>query len=603
MNLLKTRLMIKTLFSRLKFFIKNYFLILCLLILPAILSYIFITLYGVSVVYLDAWARIPLLEHLFNNTLTFSDLFAQHNEHRLFFFNIIFLIITPLTHWNVIVQMYLSWIFIILSCVLFFYLNSRYWGISKQSLIKFLPIPWLLFSFRQWESILQGEQYCVYLCIFGFVLSIIFIELSEKIDYKFGIALIGGIVSTFSFFNGLLIWPIGFLLIFLIKDKKKMFLTIWGLTGVVCYFIYFFNWIKPPYHPSILYVIEHPITGIEYFVANVGSPLGYDYVSSISMGIILIVIACCLGFFLLKYNLIKQNAIWLSLIFFSLGSSLMMTMGRAGFGVIQAITSRYVSFTVIGIIGLYLLALAIYSTYDKNANLSIILGIIIGIILFGIIVGYISGIGAAEYYKDSQEKLVNYLIGYSTGTDDQLQQLYPSPSVVRERAKFLENYHLNVFYSQNNEYKLNKPVPVQILSGQQFFTGSGKIDDENKYIIFEHPLAQNQSLFYFVNPPVTNKSVLHFSIALDPNVWSPDKGDGVEYQIYVNSVASENLIFSQYIDPKNNLDDRKWNDREVNMSQYAGKNITLIFSTLPGPKNDTAYDWAWWGTPRITNMD
>ncbi len=207
----------------------------------------------------------------------------------------------------------------------------------------------------------------------------------------------------------------------------------------------------------------------------------------------------------------------------------------------------------------------------------------------------------AANFKDHQEILANYLIGYSTATDDQLQQLFPDPNIVREQSKFLESEHFSVFYSPDNVFKLNKPVPVQIFSGQSFFTGSGKIGDENKYIIFEHPIAQNQSIFYFAHIPVTNTSILRFDIALDPSVWSPEKGDGVDYKIYINSIAPENLIFSQYIDPKHNMTEQKWNPYNVNLSSYAGNNVTLLFSTLPGPKNDGTYDWAWWGDPMITN--
>jgi len=583
--------------------IRNYFLILFLLLLPAILYYFFITIFGVNVVVWDSWERIPLLDHFYKGTLTFNDLFAQHNEHRILFFNIIFLILIPLTHWNAVMEMYLSWILIIFNCLLIFYLYARYWGISKNSLIKFLPVPWLLFSFRQWESTLIGDQYCVYLCIFGFVISIVFIELSHRIDYKFGIAIVGGIVSTFSFFNGLLIWPIGLLFIFLTKEKKNVLLSLWGLTGAAIYCIYFFNWIKPTHHPSIFYIIENPIAGIEYFFANVGSPLGYDLLSSFTMGLLLVAILVYASPFLLKYKSIRQNAIWLSFICFSLGSSLMTTLGRSGFGVIQAISPRYVSFTMLGVVGVYLLILSLEGKNGvRKAISNLTLGIVIGLIMFGILCGFFSGIESAGINKDYNEKLTNYLVGYSSATDEQLIQLHPDPNIVRERAKSLEQYHLNVFYSPDNKFILNKPSPVQIFEGQPFLTGSGKIAGENKYILFEHPLVQNKSMISFEDVPITTKSVLYFDIALDPRVWSPEKGDGVLYQVYVNNLTPENLIFSRYIDPKHNVTEQRWNSHQVDLSPYSGNTTRLIFSTSPGPANDGTYDWAWWGDPRIVTM-
>jgi len=61
------------------------------------------------------------------------------------------------------------------------------------------------------------------------------------------------------------------------------------------------------------------------------------------------------------------------------------------------------------------------------------------------------------------------------------------------------------------------------------------------------------------------------------------------------------MIFSAYIDPKNNQDSRRWNDFEIDLSKYANTNVTIIFSTLPGYGNGSNYnyDWAWWGKPII----
>jgi hypothetical protein len=126
------------------------------------------------------------------------------------------------------------------------------------------------------------------------------------------------------------------------------------------------------------------------------------------------------------------------------------------------------------------------------------------------------------------------------------------------------------------------------------------IAGEIKPAIYEHA-AIGGSQISVNDQLIPRNSSLNFGIALDSQTWFPDKGDGVEYQVYINSVTPENLIFSKYIDPKHNPDERKWNEYNVNLSHYAGQKVMLIFSTLPGPKNDTSWDWAWWGNPRIIN--
>ena len=87
--------------------------------------------------------------------------------------------------------------------------------------------------------------------------------------------------------------------------------------------------------------------------------------------------------------------------------------------------------------------------------------------------------------------------------------------------------------------------------------------------------------------------------ALDPETWDPEKGDGVEFNIILKNSGEYNKIFSHYLDPKNNREDRIWKKFEVDLSLYAGKTVTIEFSTLPGPHNDDRFDWALWGSPVI----
>jgi hypothetical protein len=76
-------------------------------------------------------------------------------------------------------------------------------------------------------------------------------------------------------------------------------------------------------------------------------------------------------------------------------------------------------------------------------------------------------------------------------------------------------------------------------------------------------------------------------------------GDGVLFEIYCQSDRNETRIFSQYIDPKNNPVDRKWQYYSIPFGSCSGNNTKISFATSPGPKNDSAYDWAYWINPRI----
>jgi len=125
----------------------------------------------------------------------------------------------------------------------------------------------------------------------------------------------------------------------------------------------------------------------------------------------------------------------------------------------------------------------------------------------------------------------------------------------------------------------------------------GSINNTSKPVQFQHPTSKIEHNTY-----IQPNTKLRFSIALDPEVWSPEKGDGVLFGVYIVKNETEKKVFSRYIDPKNNFTERKWNDFEIDLSSYSNENLTMLFVTSGGAKNDTRYDWAWWGEPKLVRI-
>lgn len=163
--------------------------------------------------------------------------------------------------------------------------------------------------------------------------------------------------------------------------------------------------------------------------------------------------------------------------------------------------------------------------------------------------------------------------------------------------KVLHIYKLNTDtkgakVSNTTEYKYliapNSPPLVTFIYGS--------INNTTKLVQFQHPTSMIEHNAY-----ISPNAKLRFSIALDPEVWSSEKGDGVLFEVYIVKNEKEKKVFSRYIDPKNNFTERKWNDFEIDLSPYSNDNLTILFVTSGGPKNDTMYDWAWWGEPKLVS--
>jgi hypothetical protein len=89
------------------------------------------------------------------------------------------------------------------------------------------------------------------------------------------------------------------------------------------------------------------------------------------------------------------------------------------------------------------------------------------------------------------------------------------------------------------------------------------------------------------------------AIALNPQIWQPDKGDGVEFIVTVSAADGSHELLRRWIDPKTRPDDRRWHAIALDLSAYAGQEVQLALRTLPGPAGDGRYDWAGWGAPGI----
>ena len=71
------------------------------------------------------------------------------------------------------------------------------------------------------------------------------------------------------------------------------------------------------------------------------------------------------------------------------------------------------------------------------------------------------------------------------------------------------------------------------------------------------------------------------------------------FAVYTVSDQDYQQVFSTYIDPKQNPNDRRWHPNIIDLSEYAGQTVTIIFETGTGPAGDYRNDWAGWGEPRL----
>jgi hypothetical protein len=129
--------------------------------------------------------------------------------------------------------------------------------------------------------------------------------------------------------------------------------------------------------------------------------------------------------------------------------------------------------------------------------------------------------------------------------------------------------------------------------------------DDVRLVLRQHPSQSGKDeIVYSVQVP--EAGALRFAIALSPETWAPEKGDGVSFQIYVTEPDNPHegqFVFMRYINPKHNPSDRRWRNFLVDLSPWSGRVARLSLHTDAGPAGDASFDRAGWSELQIAIVD
>ncbi|NLE43117.1 MAG: O-antigen ligase family protein [Chloroflexi bacterium] len=127
--------------------------------------------------------------------------------------------------------------------------------------------------------------------------------------------------------------------------------------------------------------------------------------------------------------------------------------------------------------------------------------------------------------------------------------------------------------------------------------------DDTREVVFLHPSESGEAeIAYEVEVP--ESGALKYAIAISPEVWGTEYGDGVEFRIYVDAGAQDRtLVFSRYVNPKQNPSDRRWRNYVLDLSDWAGQDVEVLLATTGGPAGDWGFDWSGWSDLQVGVVD
>lgn len=332
-------------------------LVFCLTLLPPCLLALLIFRYGVDLPQWDQWAYVPFFEKLSRACLTFGDLFAQVNEYRQFFPNLVFVALGWLTHWDVRYEMaaiFLTACFISLN--VYRLANRTISGDGTKRLFLFLLANLLIFSPAQYENWLQGQQLVYYFPIACVTTCLVVSFSGWNLKTKLAVCACLSVVSTFSSANGILCWLVGFPILFLADSptrrvERRWLVIAWTLGIFASAALYFFHYHKPWWTPIPSTALFHPLRAVAYFFGFLGAPLAMEKGKIAAVvGFILTSAFGLSCFYFYRHRadamVTRRMIVWLTVGGYSILTAVMATIGRVGLGVGQSQNTRYIGYSV-----------------------------------------------------------------------------------------------------------------------------------------------------------------------------------------------------------------------------------------------------------------
>jgi hypothetical protein len=318
----------------------------------------FIHRYGVNAIYDDQWTDINVLRDAHMGTLSFATLWAQHNENRVFFPNLIVLLLGYTTHFNLVVEDYLSGLFAFLTAGFLIVAHKR--RSPSIPLIAYCPVAIVLLMFVPLADVLFSYQMSWYLMLLGLAGAIFFLDGPILARPQLAAAIAFGVVGSFSSMEGLFIWPTGLVLLYLRRRPRGPFIT-WVVAACVTVVVYFADYNFSAAGGQKTYVLSHPLAALEYFISSIGNVIDQFYPNAsptVGSGTVF-----TLGFLVLAISLwalgrgfrpgrVGGGPIGVALIVFGLIFVSFITFGRSQLGLSSA--GRYSIFTLMIWVGAYL---------------------------------------------------------------------------------------------------------------------------------------------------------------------------------------------------------------------------------------------------------
>ncbi len=405
----------------------------------------------------DEWSEIPLISKAADGAAGFSDFWAQHNEHRIFFPRLVLVPLAVLSRWDLRCEIVVNLLLALGTFSVFNALILREDKIFGQTHERWLPaaLSVLIFSLRQGENWVWGIEMVIFMAVFSAVLAFYMLSREHLGARVMGAAILCAVVSSYSFGAGLFVWPTG-LFILLLREtarvEKVRNVLVWAAAGTLSVIFYFHDFVRPHHLPSLFFGVHHPAVFYAYFFKYLGSPLFLASSRAFAAGVLgSVVFVLSLLFLLSRETLSRSVTVAASAPgIFVLLTGFTTALSRCGFSAEQAMAERYTTISSLFWVSLVLLLVLVSRELGKNARQggSWRWGPVFPLCLCGLIVLQSAWVSHKSYEGIKSLREAVHLAGREVLLEQpwiSYDNLYPRKVELEQMLKTLKRRQLNIF--------------------------------------------------------------------------------------------------------------------------------------------------------------
>jgi hypothetical protein len=329
--------------------------------IPVVVYFWVVARFGVNVIVNDQLTDVSVISASKGHIIPWGALWAQHTENRMFFPHLLDVVLADTVHFDIRFEEFLSASMLVAAAALLIWAHKR--RAPRTPWLCYCPVALLSLSLVQYENTLWGFQIAWYLILLALSVAIVLLDRWTLSTWALTGAVAAGVVGSYSSFQGLFIWPVGLVLLYHRRRTWPQFVA-WIACGSATTVLYFVGLDPNAGSPDHGYAIRHLWASVKFFlfavgdVAGISVRVGAGNTAVLLYGVVVValalVVVVCYG---VRRDERGAGPVGVALIAFGLLFAASITQGRVLFGYWGASASRYTTFDLLVVVGVYLCVL------------------------------------------------------------------------------------------------------------------------------------------------------------------------------------------------------------------------------------------------------